>query len=578
MSNIRIALCQYNFIVGDLAGNRTKILQGVEKAVAQQCDMVVFPELSISGYPPEDLLLRRQFIKDQMAELEHIAAQVDNIVCILGFVDQVEKELYNAAAVLHKGKISRIYHKIQLPNYSVFDEERYFEAGSEPLVVTVDDVRIGIGICEDIWVEECVTEAQAFCGGAEVLINISASPYYMSKFTERLQLMQTRARRCQAAVVYTNLVGGQDELVFDGQSLVVDETGKVLGHGFAFKEDLILVDLDIERIQNHRAKNNFEQLAKAFNCPFEALRYAEINGVITPHKNKWVPEQRPRLSETDEVYLALITGLHDYVTKTGFHDVVFGLSGGIDSALVAALAADALGPEHVHCVTLPSQFSSRGSVDDSVILAKNLGIHLEEIAIESVYHTLLDILKPIFKDQPFNVAEENLQARIRGAIVMALSNKFNWMALATGNKSEVSVGYCTIYGDMVGGFSPLKDVFKMWVYRLARRKNELAGYDVIPRSIIDKAPSAELRPDQKDEDSLPPYPVLDAILEMYVEDDESIDAMIHAGYDPDVVRHVVRLVDMNEYKRRQGAPGVKITPRAFGKDRRMPIVNKYRMK
>ncbi len=576
--NIKIAMCQYNFIVGDLTGNKDKILSGISQAVEQHCDVVVFPELSITGYPPEDLLLRNQFIVDQLSILDEITLKVDDIVCIVGFVDRVEKDLYNAAAVIHKGRIQQVYHKIQLPNYSVFDEERYFEAGNEPLVVSINGVKLGIGICEDIWIKECVTESQAFCGDAEILINISASPYYMAKFNERLEMVQSRAKRTRAFVIYNNLVGGQDELVFDGHSLIVDETGKLAGHGHAFEEDMLVFDVDVDRIRKHRENDEtFEQDAQEFTCPFEYLRYVELQTRFVHDELKITAPGRPRLSDEDEVYQALILGLKDYVHKNGFKEVVFGLSGGIDSALVAAIAADALGPEHVHCVTMPTRFSSRGSVDDSVRLADNFGITLNELAIEDVFNSYLGLLEPLFKDQPFNVAEENLQARIRGAIVMALSNKFGWIALATGNKSEVSVGYSTIYGDMVGGFSPLKDVYKMWVYKLSRRRNEIAGYDIIPQSIIDKAPSAELRPDQKDEDSLPPYDILDAILEYYVEDDLSVNDIEAKGYERQTIKDVIRLVDINEYKRRQAAPGVKITPRAFGKDRRMPITNKYRM-
>jgi len=576
---IRVALAQYNFTVGDLSGNRDLVIKGIKEAKNSDCDLVVFPELCLTGYPPEDLLLSQQFIKDQLNSMKSIQEHVNEMTCILGFVDLADGNIYNAAAVMHAGSLKAVYHKVQLPNYSVFDEERYFEAGNEPFVLTIDGIKIGISICEDIWIKDCVTEAEAFCGGAEILVNLSASPYYIGKFQERLELVKTRAKSNRAFILYTNLFGGQDELVFDGQSLIVNEKGDLLANGWACAEDFMICDIDVNKINTLREQDKeFASDAKSFQNPFKSIKQVDIQHTLSA-KTVAVrgPERRPQFNEEDEVYNALLLGLRDYVRKNGFQQVVFGLSGGIDSALVAAIASDALGSDNVHCITMPTRFSSTGSVDDSILLAKNLNFDLLELPIEDLFKSYLKLLKPLFKDLPFGLAEENLQARIRGVLVMALSNKYNWMPLATGNKSEISVGYSTIYGDMVGGFSPLKDVSKMWVYRLSRRRNERAGYDLIPNSIIDKVPSAELRPDQKDEDSLPPYHILDRILELYVEDNKSIDEMMAEGFNRQMIKDVIRLVDKSEYKRRQAAPGVKITPRAFGKDRRMPITNGYRM-
>ncbi|MBN2410089.1 NAD+ synthase [candidate division KSB1 bacterium] len=577
---LRVALAQYNFTVGDLNGNRELVLRGINKAKTSGCDLVIFPELCLTGYPPEDLLLSRQFVKDQLTALQNIQEQVNETACILGFVDLKEGNIYNAAAVLYSGSLKGVYHKIQLPNYSVFDEERYFEAGNEPLVLTINGVRIGISICEDIWIKDSVPEAEVFCGGAEVLVNISASPYYIGKFQERFELIKTQAKRNRAFVMYNNLFGGQDELVFDGQSLIVNEHGELLASGWAFAEDFLICDIDVNEIRALRdSDNQFISDSKGFNNPFKSIKQVQIQHTLSAKTDPFPkPVKRPQFNEADEVYNALLLGLRDYVRKNGFQQVVFGLSGGIDSALVAAIASDALGSKNVHCITMPTRYSSSGSVDDSVLLANNLGIDLLKLPIENIFQSYLSLLEPVFKDLPFGLAEENLQARIRGTLVMALSNKYNWMALATGNKSEVSVGYCTIYGDMVGGFAPLKDVSKMWVYRLSRRRNERAGYDLIPQSIIDKIPSAELRPDQKDEDSLPPYHILDIILELYVEDNKSINEIKAEGIDRQMIKDVIRLVDNSEFKRRQAAPGIKITPRAFGKDRRMPVTNRYRMK
>ena len=579
-SRIRIALAQMNTTVGDLQGNADKILSHVEKARAAECQLVCFPELTITGYPPEDLLLRKYFVRDQLNIVDNLADKIDGITVVLGFVDSEDEKLYNSAAVIQNKKIAAIYHKIQLPNYSVFDEERYFEAGRSPLIIELNGILIGISICEDIWVPDAVTEAQAFEGKAEILLNISASPYDFSKRHERMELMQSRAKKNHAFIVYNNLVGGQDELVFDGQSMIVDPSGAIIAESAAFTEDFIIRDIDVSQLREVRKAPRFHFLVNNFHSPLSHCKIVNLKQSASVQK-KPLPAQkekrRPQSLE-EEIYSALILGLRDYVLKNGFEQVVFGLSGGIDSALVAIIAADALGPQNVNCVTMPSQYSSKGSVDDSKLLAQNLGIKLDTIAIKNIYETYLKELRRVFADLPFDITEENLQARIRGNIVMALSNKFGWLPLATGNKSEVSVGYCTIYGDMVGGFSPLKDVTKTMVYRLSEYRNRLAGKDIIPGSIIEKAPSAELRPDQKDQDSLPPYDELDKILQMYIEELNSVEEIIAEGFAEETVKKIARLVDLNEYKRRQAAPGVKISPLAFGKDRRMPITNFYKGK
>lgn len=577
-TKIRIALIQTNTIVGDLEGNRKKIENALESVQKMDCDIITFPELTITGYPPEDLLMRRHFLEEQRDTLNKIADDIVDQVVIIGFVDYQGADLFNSAAVMTKRTIQGIYHKIQLPNYSVFDEERYFVKGHAPLNIQLGEIRIGISICEDIWIERAVTESLALNGGAEIVINISASPYAKGKEYERIQLVQRHAKYTYAYMLYNNLVGGQDELVFDGRSLIVDPTGKILVQGNAFEEDVIIADINVQTVRELRKSKTFEKRKEylksdLFHCDLVSVDYE-------PSKTKEAPiplrSYDPQSSQHASVYKAILLGLSDYVKKNGFKEVVFGLSGGIDSALVAALAADALGSEHVHGVTMPTRFSSSGSVEDSISLANNLQIDLRSVAIEDVFQSFLELLKPIFGDLEFDITEENIQSRIRGIIVMALSNKFGWLPLATGNKSEVSVGYCTIYGDMVGGFAPLKDVTKTMVYQLSEYRNRLAGFDLIPKAVIDKAPSAELRPDQKDQDSLPPYDILDQILELYIEKNTSVTDIVALGYDNDTVRNVARLVDINEYKRRQSAPGVKITSLAFGKDRRMPITSSFK--
>lgn len=572
--SMRLGICQMNSTVGDLDQNKNKILNNIHKAKNMGCHVVAFPELCITGYPPEDLLYRKDFIRDQKKRIEEIAKACSGIVAIVGFVEYDSKNLYNAAAILGNGQHLGSYKKVNLPNYSVFDEERYFTGGKEPLVLHIGHIRLGISICEDIWVEHNVTEAEGIYGHADLLLNISASPYYKHKGNERLQLFQARSAFTGCMVAYANLVGGQDELVFDGQSCLVKPNGEVLAGGKAFEQDLIVADIDVAEIRAFMPQN--ENIAKNFINPFSYVMHLKTDMPI-PKKRKELkspPLSRNKLEE--QIYKALLLGLRDYVHKNGFEKVVLGLSGGIDSALVAVLAVDALGKKNVRAISMPSPYSSRSSIEDAQRLANNLDIEFLVIEINDIFEISKKAVSPYFKGMEEDITEENLQARIRGNLLMAFSNKFNWLVLATGNKSEVSVGYCTIYGDMVGGFSPLKDVYKMMVYQLCEHRNETAQTDLVPQEIIDKAPSAELKPNQTDQDSLPPYPILDKILEFYIENMLGLEEIVHQGFDKNVVKKVTRLVDRNEYKRRQAAPGIKITPLAFGKDRRLPISNRYR--
>jgi len=575
--NLRIGLAQINTTVGDLSGNYRKIIQGMEQAKSADCDLIAFPELCIPGYPPEDLLQRKQFVLDQRNVLQEILSSVEGIVCVVGFVDSEADKLYNAAAVLQNKAIKATYRKTHLPNYSVFDEARYFTKGNEPLVVTLDGVSIGISICEDIWIPNSVVESEAFCAQAELLLNISASPFFAGKGKDREELMRSRAENTHTIVAYLNLVGGQDELVFDGHSVVISAADGILATGNSFAEDFIVVDLNIEGIRQFRAANEtYERNSRNFRNPFSSIETVALAPQsCLPKASISRVTAATAMGEEAEIYNALVLGLRDYVQKNKFDKVTFGLSGGIDSALVAALAADAIGKDRVVAVSMPSHYSSRGSVDDAKRLAQNLGIKLLHLPIKSIFDSYLDALKPTFTGLLADIAEENLQARVRGALLMALSNKFGWLVLATGNKSEVSVGYCTIYGDTVGGFAPLKDVLKTMVYKLCAYRNKLAGYDLVPKQIIEKPPSAELKPNQTDQDTLPPYDKLDSILELYIEQEMGVEEVVVQGFDVETVRRVARMVDMSEYKRRQAAPGPKITPRAFGKDRRMPITNHY---
>jgi NAD+ synthase (glutamine-hydrolysing) len=572
-SQLRLAMAQINVVVGDIEGNARKILEWIDRARDVDADVVTFPELALPGYPPEDLLLKPQFIDANLSALQRIVSGSREIVVIVGFVDRKD-DIFNAAAIAQNGKLVTAYHKIYLPNYGVFDEFRYFQPGSRCPVLQMDPATIGVSICEDIWYPDGPVFQQALSGGAEVIINISSSPYHAGKRRWRETMLATRAADNTVIVAYNNLVGGQDELVFDGDSLVFDENGDLIARGKQFEEDLIVVDLDVESVfrkRLHDPRRRQQKLSAA-----DASEVFPLTSRVRKPKSLPVQGQPDPLNPDAEIYQALVVGTRDYVHKNGFKKVVLGLSGGIDSALTACIAVDALGAANVVGVLMPSEFSSRGSVEDSQRLGNNLGIQLMTISITNVLDSFIDALKSDFKGTKPDVTEENLQARIRGTYLMALSNKFGWLVLSTGNKSEISTGYCTLYGDMAGGFAVLKDVMKTTVYRLAEHCNRASRSERIPREIIEKPPSAELRPNQLDTDSLPPYEVLDPILKAYVEDDRSFSEMIDMGFDEELVRRVIRMVDSNEYKRRQAAPGVKITPRAFGRDRRMPITNRFR--
>jgi len=581
MNTLRIALAQINTTVGDLQGNAAKIEQNLKRAREHQANLVLFPELTLAGYPPEDLLLKPGFAAANRRALQSLLPHTQGLTAIVGFVDRLD-DVYNAAAVLHDGELVGIYHKTLLPNYAVFDEDRYFAEGDTPILFTLSSLSgdreacFGVSVCEDIWYPAGPPEAQA-ATGAELLLNISASPYQSGKIQSRERMLATRAADNVAIVVFCNLVAGQDELLFDGSSLIIDERGNVIARGKSFEEDFVLADLNIGNVFRQRLRDprrRKDSLTDIYADTFERVSLVSTEAASPPEPLASVA-LAPPLDPVAEVYKALVLGTRDYIRKNGFSKVVIGLSGGIDSSLVAAIAADALGPENVTGVLMPSRYSSDHSKSDAAELVERLGIDSKIIAIEPVHQAYLDILADAFAGTESGIAEENLQSRTRGNVLMALSNKFGWIVLTTGNKSEMAVGYATIYGDMAGGFAVIKDVPKTLVYKLCRYRNEQIGY-AIPDNILTKPPSAELRPDQKDTDSLPEYDILDGILAAYIEDEYSIDEIVTLGYDEETIRRIIRLVDLNEYKRRQAPPGPKITSKAFGKDRRLPITNRYR--
>ncbi len=578
MRKIRLGLSQIDTTVGDIAGNVRQIVGQIEKAVEMGVDVLAFPELTITGYPPEDLLFKPHFIERNIEALNEIASHVpDNLIAIVGFVDE-EGDIYNGAAVLHDGKIVGKYHKNYLPNYGVFDEMRYFQHGDKALVVSFNDTKIGVTICEDIWYPGGPARTEALVGDAEIIINISASPYYMGKLSWRERMLSVRANDNLAAVAYVNSVGGQDELAFDGASLVINENGEIVARARQFEEDFLVADIDLISIDKARLRDPRRRQDKhnIDERTIDELEVLDIDFKYNENKPKIAQRIEKALPKAAEVYHALVLNTRDYITKNGMKKAVIGLSGGMDSSLVACIAVDALGKDNVVGVSMPGPFSSEHSKEDAKLLSENLGIKYLTIPILDVYETYLDTFKPIFGDLPFDTTEENLQARIRGVILMALSNKFNWIVLTTGNKSESSTGYSTLYGDTAGGYAVIKDVYKTLVYELAEYVNEKAGREIIPRRVFEKAPSAELRENQTDQDKLPPYPVLDEILRMYVEEDYSVQDIIAEGFDEETVKRVAWMVDVNEYKRRQTPPGPKITPRAFGKDRRLPITNAFK--
>jgi len=554
LQSIRVGIAQINSTVGDLVGNTGKIMESIDRAKSLGIDLLTFPELAITGYPPEDLLLKPQFIKQNRESLSKIIERSSDIALVVGFVDS-DGDVYNAAAVIYDKKLAGVYHKIYLPNYGVFDENRYFQAGTNYSIFNIYGVGMGVTICEDMWYEAGPAIVQAYAG-AKVLINISASPYHAGKGLSRERMLATRASDSMAIVIQ----------------------GEVIARGKQFQEDFLVVDLDVEsvfRSQLHdpRRRKEMPWVKEKLGQATKIEVSSEYQAIARP---PLPPRRVERLDELAEIYQALVLGTSDYVRKNGFEKVVIGLSGGVDSSLVAAIATDALGADNVIGISMPSRYSSPGSVSDAEALARNLGIEFKVIPIEKVFGSYLGTLAEPFKDAQPDITEENIQARIRGNILFALSNKFGWLVLACSNKSETATGYTTIYGDMAGGFIPLKDVPKTMVYKLAQYRNQRERKEMIPAGVLTKAPSAELRPDQKDTDTLPPYEVLDPILKAYVEDDLAIDQIVAMGFEHDTVVKVARLVDRSEYKRRQAAPGIKITPRDFGRDRRLPISNRFR--
>jgi len=573
MRRLRIGMAQVNTTVGDFEGNTRKIIRTIDEARSLGVDLLTFPELAVCGYPPEDLLLKPQFIQENLKALERIVKCSAGITMVVGFVDS-KGDIYNAAAIAHDGSLVGIYHKMYLPNYGVFDENRYFRAGEECPVYVIAGVGVGINICEDIWYEAGPATAQAYAG-AEVIVNISASPYHAGKRDSRERLLATRASDNLVIMVYNNLVGGQDELVFDGESVAFDEGGRLICRGRQFEEDLVVADLDVESVFRTRLHDPRWRKGSVLLKEREHSKVVISETLLVDAKPP-LPDRQVRLrSPSAEVYDALVLGTRDYIRKNGIQKVVVGLSGGVDSSLVAAIAVAALGSNDVVGVAMPSRYSSSNSLSDATLLAQNFGIRLMVIPIEKVFQAYLETLVEPFSGAGPNVAEENIQARIRGNLLMALSNKSGWLVLTTGNKSEMATGYTTLYGDMAGGFAVIKDVPKTTVYDLVRYRNSLAGRDVIPRSVIEKAPTAELRPDQKDSDSLPSYDLLDKVITAYVEEDKSVEQIVAMGIDRGVVERTVQLIDSSEYKRRQAPPGVKITARAFGRDRRLPITNRF---
>ncbi|MXZ70197.1 MAG: NAD+ synthase [Acidobacteria bacterium] len=575
---LRVALCQANLTVGDLAGNMERLRGCIREARAQAADILVCPELAITGYPPEDLLLKPSFLRDAAAAVEELARDVSGIVALVGMPDAGpateggrRRLTGNAAAVLADGRVAGVYRKHHLPNYAVFDEQRYFGPGNRALVLDIGGCRVAVTICEDIWEPGGPVDWATMAGGAEVVVNLSASPYHRDKGTERERLFAHRARQHRCFLAFCNTVGGQDELVFDGHSLVIGPDGGVMARGPQFEEALLIVDLDPEHARSSRAGDARRRTADAAG-PVDTLALPARDPHL-PRPPVAPPSAWKALSDEAEIYHALTLGTADYVRKNHFPGAVLGLSGGIDSALALAVAVDALGPEAVTAVSMPSRYTADMNRDDAAELAARLGVRLMELPIEDLAGAYGGALAAPFAGTEPNVAEENLQARIRGNLLMALSNKFGWLVLTTGNKSEMSVGYATLYGDMAGGFAVLKDVLKTWVYRLAEWRNR--DGEVIPRRILDKPPTAELRENQRDSDSLPPYDVLDGILAAYVEEDRSPAEIEALGFERETVKRVVQLVDRAEYKRRQAPPGVRITTRAFGKDRRLPITNRY---
>ena len=576
MRTFRLAMAQMNATVGDLDGNVRKIKEFVDEARSLGADLVAFPELAIPGYPPEDLLFKPQFIEDNLRRMREVAAYSQGITVVVGFVD-ADSDIYNAAAIAYDGQLVGVYHKMYLPNYGVFDEDRYFKAGRMCPVYVINGVAIGVNICEDIWYAIGPTAVQQ-AAGAEIIVNINGSPFHAGKGVFRERMLATRASDNELFVSYVNLVGGQDELVFDGGSMIFDQNGQLIAQGSQFQEELLVTDLDAEAVFRSRLRDPRPRKEKpAILDEIGTPEVIQVSDFVPRDSRPPLPAQEPRIYDSvGEVYAALVMGTRDYVQKCGFRKVLIGLSGGIDSSLVACVATDALGKENVLGIAMPSRYSSEGSILDAKALTDNLGTELWIVPIEEAHTAYLNTLAPHFEGTEPNVTEENIQTRIRGNILMAISNKFGWLVLTTGNKSEMAAGYATLYGDMAGGFAVIKDVPKILVYKLVEYRNAQGDKPVVPKSVLEKPPSAELKPDQKDEDTLPSYSLLDPILEAYVEEDRTFAEMLAMGFDEEMVKRVIAMVDRSEYKRRQAPPGIKITPRNFGRDRRMPIANRYR--
>jgi NAD+ synthase (glutamine-hydrolysing) len=571
---MRLALAQINTTVGDLEGNRAKIVERLREAKAAGAEIVLFPELAVTGYPPEDLLLRPGFVKEAERSLEQIARSARGIVAFVG-TPHFDRDLHNALAVCAGGEVKAVYRKRFLPNYGVFDEHRYFAPGRDLFLLEFGDTLIGPTVCEDIW-QPGPPATDFSLAGAQLIANISASPFHVGKEREREQMLATRARDNVCYLAFVNAVGGQDELVFDGHSVVLDEEGRVIARAPGFEEALLVVDVDPIEAVGRRLRDVRRRTLESERAGAPEVPAIHVGAPRDEQRPRVEPTIAPMPDELEQMRRALELGLEDYVEKNGFREILVGVSGGIDSALTAALAAETLGPERVHCVSMPSRYSSPETRQDAKRVAENLGSPFLELPIEPIVEGFETVLQDVFVGQERDLTEENIQARVRGTLLMALSNKFGWLVVATGNKSELSVGYSTLYGDMAGGFALLKDVYKTDVFRLARYLNQREGRELIPQTIIDRAPSAELRPDQLDEDSLPPYPELDRVLEAYVELDRSREELTQDGFDHDVVERALAMIDRAEYKRRQAPPGVKLRPRAFGRDRRVPITNRWR--
>ena len=567
---LRVALAQVNPVVGDLDGNTQLIIEWIGRARDKGADIVCFPELAVTGYPPEDLVLKPAFVRDNITQLKAIAAATSGISAVVGFVDE-EGDIFNAAAFLHDGEVKAVYRKVFLPNYGVFDEKRYFEPGHLCPIFEIAGVQVGVSVCEDCWFPAGPMAWQAH-HGADVMININGSPYHAGKRAPREAMVAGRAADYGSFVAWVNTVGGQDELVFDGNSVVFDPHGRVLAHAASFAEELLVCDLDIAT-PVHRPLENIRREAEGAARLELEVSDVPIGEIAAAPRTPVPLRLATPLEGAAEIYAAVVLGTHDYIRKQGFEKVVIGMSGGVDSALTAAIACDALGPQNVIGVRMPSRHTSAESLEDAGLVTENLGMQLIDLSIEPPHRGFEKILAPFFAGTTPGVAEENIQPRIRATILHALSNKFGYIVLSTGNKSELATGYGTLYGDIAGGYSVLKDIFKTTVYELCRFRNSLGA--AIPDRVLTKPPSAELKPGQQDTDSLPPYDELDPILRGYVEEDLSPEELVAAGYRPDVVARVIQLVDRSEYKRRQAPPGVKITPRAFGRDRRMPITNRY---